>query len=75
MAQSIPKDNTNSAPPGPKSRVGIGAIASLIGVAFLLAFVLQNNQSVDLGSASASYDAIDVASTVVRTDGIEGFAC
>jgi uncharacterized integral membrane protein len=48
MAQPVPHDNTSSAPPGQKSRLGIGAIASLIGVAFLVVFILQNTQSVDL---------------------------
>ena len=48
MAQPTPQDSTNSAPTGQKSAFGIGAIASLIGVGFLLVFVLQNNQSVDL---------------------------
>lgn len=48
MAQPAPQDSVSSAPTEPKSRFGIGAIASLIGVGFLIVFVLQNNQRVDL---------------------------
>jgi uncharacterized integral membrane protein len=48
VAQPISKDDTTSTPTGQRSRLGIGAVASLIGVGFLLVFVLQNNQRVDL---------------------------
>ena len=48
MAPAMHEDSTSSAPQTEKSRFGVGAIASLIGVGFLLVFILQNNQSVDL---------------------------
>ena len=48
MTQPTPQEDTSRTPPEQKSRFGIGAIASLIGGGFLLVFMLQNNQSVDL---------------------------
>jgi len=48
MVQPIPNESASSAPQRPKSRFGLGAITALIGVGFLLVFIFQNSQSVDL---------------------------
>ncbi|MGZ4712984.1 MAG: LapA family protein [Acidimicrobiia bacterium] len=48
MSEPNPKDTTTSAQPERTSRLGVGAVASLVGVALLLVFVLQNGQSVDV---------------------------
>ena len=48
MTQPMPHDGAGSAPQAQRNRLGVGAIASLIGVGLLLVFVVQNSQSVDL---------------------------
>ena len=52
MAQAMQKDGTNIAPQGQaqgqKSKLGVGAIASVMGVGLLLVFILQNTNGVDV---------------------------
>ena len=52
MAHPNPEDGTSTAPrgqtQGQKSKLGVGAIASALGVGLLLVFILQNIKSVDV---------------------------
>jgi uncharacterized integral membrane protein len=48
MAQPMPQNSTNNAPQPQNSKLGAGAISSLVGVGLLLVFILQNNQKIDL---------------------------
>ena len=52
MAQPMQDGGASTAPRGQtqghKTRLGLGAIASFVGVGLLLAFILQNTKSVDV---------------------------
>jgi uncharacterized integral membrane protein len=46
MVQQSPSDNTTGTAEGRRYRLGGGAIASLVGVALLLIFMIQNTERV-----------------------------
>jgi len=46
MVQQIPGSSTSGAAEGRRFRLGAGAIASLVGVGLLLAFMIQNTERV-----------------------------
>lgn len=48
MAQPMQQDHTSPAPQAQTSKLGIGAVASVLGVGLLLIFILQNTKSADV---------------------------